>query len=140
MKALSSYINFVPLAISFDVKLRTDSLNDTFKLWQSVVQTFYKVYAYSFEFGGMRIPVQLSFPEQIPNDKQIEFSYGSTQKYIETSFSLNIETYFPQKDLSTERFRGNLMQAGIKVSTKLDEKIPPYDDSSLFGPVKTPTS
>jgi hypothetical protein len=140
MKALSSYTNFIPLTITFDVKLRTDTLNDTFKIWQSVIQTFYKVYSYSFEFGGLRIPVQISFPEQVPNDKQIEFSYGSTQKAIETSFTINMETYFPQKDLSTERFRGNLMQAGIRVNTKIDEDIPPFDDTSLFGPIKTPSN
>jgi hypothetical protein len=89
-------------------------------LFQSAVQTFYKVYDFSVEFGGMRIPVQVGFPEDYPNDKQLEFSYGSTQKFIETKFSITAETYFPQKDLATERFRGNLMQAGIRFNLRVD--------------------
>ena len=89
------------------------------------------VFSYSVEYGGMRIPVQVGFPEQYPNDKQIEFSYGSTQKWIETKFGVTVETYFPQKNLATERFRGNLMQAGIRLQMNIDEVISP-EDKSLF--------
>jgi hypothetical protein len=80
----------------------------------------------------MRIPVQVGFPEQYQNDKQIEFSYLSTQKYIETTFSIQVETYYPQKDLETERFRGNLMQAGIRLRISADETINRDRDPSLF--------
>jgi len=43
-------------------------------------------------------------------------------KFITNSFSVQVQTYFPEKDLTTERFRGNLMQAGIRAVQKLDEK------------------
>jgi len=132
MKAFSSYTTSVPLAMTFDVKLRADTLLDTFKIFQSVIQVFYKVFSFSVEFGGMRVPVQVGFPEQYPNDKQIEFSYLNTQKYIETSFIIAVETYYPQKDLATERFRGNLMQAGIRLKISTDDKINSESDPSLF--------
>jgi hypothetical protein len=131
MKAPSAYTNFIPLSLTFDITIRTDTLLDTFKIFQSSIQSFYKVYSFSVEFGGMRIPVQVGFPEQYPNDKQIEFSYGSTQKWIETKFSVTVETYFPQKNFQTERFRGNLMQAGIRLQINLDDPII-GSDSSLF--------
>jgi hypothetical protein len=132
MKAYSSYMTSIPLSMNFEVRMRADTLLDTFKIFQSVIQTFYKVFTYSFEFGGMRIPVQVGFPEQYQNDKQIEFSYLNSQKYIETTFSIAIETYYPQKDLQTERFRGNLMQAGIKLKLSTDETTILPGDSSLF--------
>lgn len=132
MKAFSSYTTSIPLAMTFDVRLRADTLLDTFKIFQSVVQVFYKVFSYSFEFGGMRIPVQVGFPEQYQNDKQLEFSYLNTQKYIETTFTISVETYYPQKDLETERFRGNLMQAGIRLKISTDETTNFPGDSSLF--------
>lgn len=121
MKALSAYTKSIPLSLSFDVTLRIDTLLDTFKVFQSVVSTFYKVYDYSFEYGGMKIPVQVGFPETYPNDKQLEFSYSATQKWIETKFTVQVETYYPQKDLQTERFRGNLMQAGIRLNLSFGE-------------------
>jgi hypothetical protein len=85
MKAFSAYTSSIPLIMSFDIKLRADTLLDTFKIFQSVIQTFYKVYSFNVEFGGMRVPVQVGFPEQYQNDKQLEFSYLSSQKYIETT-------------------------------------------------------
>ena len=104
----------------------------TFKIFQSVIQVFYKVFSFSVEFGGMRVPVQVGFPEQYPNDKQLEFSYLNTQKWIETSFTIAVETYYPQKDLETERFRGNLMQAGIKLKVSTGEETILPGKSSLF--------
>jgi len=132
MKAYSAYTTSIPLSMTFDVKLRADTLLDTFKIFQSVIQVFYKVFSFSVEFGGMRVPVQVGFPEQYQNDKQLEFSYQNTQKWIETSFSLSVETYYPQKDLETERFRGNLMQAGIRLKISTDEQTNFPGNSSLF--------
>jgi hypothetical protein len=131
MKALSAYTNAIPLALTFDITLRTDTLVDTFKIFQSVISTFYKVYDFSVEYGGIRIPVQAGFPETYPNDKQLEFSYATTQKYIETKFTVQAETYYPQKDLQTERFRGNLMQAGIRLNLGVDDANQSID-KSLF--------
>ena len=132
MKAFSAYTSSIPLIMSFDIKLRADTLLDTFKIFQSVIQTFYKVYSFNVEFGGMRVPVQVGFPEQYQNDKQLEFSYLSSQKYIETTFSIVVETYYPQKDIATERFRGNLMQAGIRLKLSTDETTNLPGESSLF--------
>jgi hypothetical protein len=78
----------------------------------------------------MKIPVQVGFPESYDNDKQQEFTYQSVQKRIQFSFNLQLETYYPQKDLSTERFRGNLMQAGIRAKTDLG--IVPPDNSQIL--------
>jgi hypothetical protein len=36
------------------------------------------------------------------------------------SFNVAVQTYFPEKDITTERFRGNLMQAGIKMVQKVN--------------------
>lgn len=132
MKAYSAYTTSIPLSMSFDIKLRADTLLDTFKIFQAVIQTFYKVFSFNVEFGGMRIPVQVGFPEQYQNDKQLEFSYSNTQKWIETNFSIAVETYYPQKDLETERFRGNLMQAGIRLKISTDETTNLPGNSSLF--------
>jgi len=122
MKTFSAYTKPVPLTISFDIRIITDTMLDAFKIYQSVITTFYKTYTFSFEFQGLRIPAIAGFPEQIPNDKQFEFTYSNSQKFITSSFSVEVQTYFPEKDLTTERFRGNLMQAGIRAVQKLDER------------------
>jgi len=131
MKAHSAYTNNIPLALDFLIRIRIDTLLDSFKIFQAVLGTFTKVDQYSFEYDGTRISVQVGFPEQYENDKQFEFSYGAQQQHIELSFSLAVESYFPQRDLATERFRGNLMQAGIKVQTNVGSNL--SEDSSLIN-------
>jgi hypothetical protein len=130
MRAFSSYMKSIPLTGSFSVVIKVDTLLDAFKLFQSTINTFYKVLHFSFEHEGMKIPVQVGFPESYDNDKQQEFTYQSVQKRIQFSFNLQLETYYPQKDMSTERFRGNLMQAGIRAKTDLG--IVPPDNSQIL--------
>jgi hypothetical protein len=115
MKTFSAYTNSVPLALTFSVRMKVDTLLDAFKIYQSVITTFYKTYSFSFEFDGYRIPAQVGFPESYDMTKQLEFSYNNLPQLIEFNFSVAVETYFPEKDLTTERFRGNLMQAGIRM-------------------------
>ena len=122
MKTFSSFTNSVPLNLTFNVALKTDTLLDAFKLYQSVITAFYKTYPFSFEYEGFRIPCQIGFPESYEMNKQLEFAYANAQKYIEFTFSVVVETYFPEKDLSTEKFRGNLMQAGIKMEEIVNKK------------------
>lgn len=121
MKTYSSYTNSIPLNVSFNVAMKIDTMLDAFKIYQSVIPTFYKTYTYSFEYGGFRIPVQVGFPESYEINKQLEFTYASNE-YIQLNFSVAVETYFPEKDLSTEKFRGNMMQAGIKMNEVMGKK------------------
>jgi hypothetical protein len=122
MKTLSSFTKPIPLTVDFDIKIICDSVLDSFKIYQSAITTFYKTYTFSFEFEGFRIVAIAGFPEAITSDKQYEFTYGNSQKVITNSLSVQVQTYFPEKDLTTERFRGNVMQAGIRAVQKLDEK------------------
>lgn len=115
MKTFSSFTNSVPLNFTFNVQIKIDTLLDAFKIFQSVITTYYKTYSFSFEYEGFRVPAQVGFPESYEMNKQLEFTYQSNPRYIEFSFQLLVESYFPEKDLTTERFRGNLMQAGIRM-------------------------
>jgi len=131
MKTFSSFTNSIPLSIAFNVAVKVDTLLDAFKIFQSVLTTFYKTYQFSFEYEGFRIPAQVGFPDAYEINKQLEFTYQSNPQFIDFNFSIAVETYFPEKDLTTERFRGNLMQAGIRmeevfsknVKTKTDREI-----------------
>lgn len=130
MRAFSSYLKSIPLTGTFSVVIKTDTLLDAFKLFQSTLLTFYKVTQFSFEYGGMKIPVQVGFPESYDNDKQQEFTYQTIQKRIQFSFNLQFQSFYPQKDLTTERFRGNLMQAGIRAKTDVGN-VPDIDTQIL---------
>jgi hypothetical protein len=122
MKTFSSFTNSVPLSFNYNCTIKIDTVLDSFKIFQSVITTFYKTFQGSFEYSGLRIPFQVGFPESYEMNKQFDFTYSTNPQFIDFNFQLAVETYFPEKDLRTERFRGNLMQAGIRVDQVISEK------------------
>jgi hypothetical protein len=134
MVTFSSYLYPIPLGISITAKIKADTTLDAFKIQQSVLEILYKRFVYYFDYKGFKIPVQVSLgdspPDKQPNNFQI--SYGSQRgEAITLSFSMELETYLPNIDRTTERFRGNLMQGGIKLSVELGTAPP--DNSTIIS-------
>jgi hypothetical protein len=133
MKTFSSYVNPIPLGIQINAKIKADTTLDAFKIQQSVLEILYKRFVYYFNYKGFRIPVQVSLQDS-PPDKQpnnFQMGYGTQRgEAITLSFSMDLETYLPQLDLTTERFRGNLMQGGIKLNVEIGKA--PEDKSTII--------
>lgn len=133
MKTFSSYLNPVPLKIQINAKIKADTTLDAFKIQQSVIEILYKRFVYYFSYKNIRIPVQVSLPDAPPDKQPNNFtmSYGSQRgEAITLSFAMDLETYLPQFDLTTERFRGNLMQGGIKLNVEFGTA--PADNSTII--------
>jgi hypothetical protein len=135
MVTYSSYFNPIPLRIQINGKIKVDTTLDAFKVQQSVLEILYKRFIYYFYYKGFRIPVQVSMPDSVP-DKQpnnFQMSYGSQRgEAITLSFAMDLETYLPDLDLTTERFRGNLMQGGIKLNVEFGT-VPPDNSQIISG-------
>lgn len=133
MRAYSAYLSPIPIDATFNLKIKVDTTTDALKIQARVIEVLFKNFIYYFEYNGFRIPVQVSLPDTVPEKtpNQFAFSYGSTRgEGITLTLSVNTETYLPQLDLSTERFRGNLMQGGIKVKTEIGSV--PEDNSTIL--------
>ena len=94
--------------VNFDAKIIVDNLNKTFKATEKLFDTFYSNRVMYFQYRGMRIPALFVFPDQATNDKAYKFSYTDNNK-ITITFQIEIETYFPSFDKTTEMFRGNVI-------------------------------
>jgi len=97
IQTFNAYLNSLPLKMDFDIEIRTDTMVEAFKIVQAILDTFYKVRIFNVEFRGFMIPCQISFPENYPIERAMEFSYPSENK-INFTFSLEIETYYPVID------------------------------------------
>jgi len=104
----NAYLNAIPLTMTFDVIITTDTSLDAFKIQQAMLETFYKTQVYSVNFRGFRVPCQVGFSEDYNLEKTFDFSYGDEQK-VKFKLSLEVETYYPVIDPKTERFNGNRM-------------------------------
>ena len=72
-----------------------------------------------FQYRGMRIPALFVFPDQATNDKAYKFSYTDNNK-ITISFQIEIETYFPSFDKTTEVYRGNVIDQFLNKTVDKD--------------------
>ena len=112
IKAYSAYLNPIPLTILFDVEIRSSSFTEALKIIQQAIDTFYKVVIYAVDFNGLRIPCQVGFSQDYSVEKPVTYSYGEDNN-ISVKFTLEMETYQPVFDKTSERFRGNIMDHGI---------------------------
>jgi len=94
IQTYNAYLNSIPIDMTFDVAIRTDTITDSFKIMQAVLEVFYRVQIFNTTFKGLMIPCQVGFPESYPIEKAFEFAYPADSK-IEMTFSLSLETYFP---------------------------------------------
>jgi hypothetical protein len=125
-KAYSARLYSLPLKVSFDAKIIVDNLNKTFKATEKLFDLFYSNRVMYFQYRGIRIPALFVFPDQATNDKAYKFSYTDNNK-ITITFQIEIETYFPSFDKTTEMFRGNVIDQILtktidKDSGQLDSK------------------
>lgn len=135
MKTFSSYLNPIPLKLTFDVKIKTNTTLDAFKIQQSCIEILYKRFVYYFNYHNVRVPVQVVLPDAFPNKQPNTFTitYNSLHGEAFTlNFNLDLETYLPQFDYVTEKFRGNLMQGGIKLNVEIG-KTPPDNSTIIKG-------
>jgi hypothetical protein len=110
VKAFSAYITNIPLKLSIDATIVVDSLNDSLKIIQKIIETFYMAYSYTIDYKGFRIESRVGFPNDYGIERPLQFSYGEDNK-INITFPLQIESMHTFPDLLTERFRGNVMSA-----------------------------
>lgn len=109
MKAYSSRLYSLPMTIKFDLKIKSDNLNKTFKIIEKIFDFYYKNRVLYFQYRGIRIPAQITFPESITNDKKYAFSY-TDDTYVNISFSIDMETYYPSFEDSSTMYKGNVIQ------------------------------
>jgi len=116
LQQFNSYLNSLPISMTFSVEIEVDSSLDAFKVEQAIMETFYKVQVFSVNFRGFRIPCQAAFADEYGVEKTFEFTYQTNAK-IMVKFDIALETYYPVLDSTTERSNANrISQGGNSVS------------------------
>lgn len=109
MKAYSSRLYSLPMSIKFDAKIKVDNLNKAFKITEKIFDFYYKNEVLYYQYRGIRIPAQITFPEAVTNDKKYSFTYAD-DTYVNLAFSMDMETYYPSFDDSSTMYKGNVIR------------------------------
>lgn len=138
LQTFSSYINSIPLIINYECSIETDTYLDALKIRQVILEIFYAVQVFYVTYKGVKVPCQVSFPESVGLEKTFEYTYGDETKTF-LNFDLEMQTYQPVFDKSTERHNSNRMQkigTGISVDKKLISSIEirlPLENDEFFS-------
>ena len=128
----NSYLNSIPISMTFNVKILVDTIIDAFKINQEIIRVFYKTMVFRVNFGGVVVPSQSGFPENYAIDKQFEYSYGD-QERISLSFDIEVETYYPIFDKKQEMFAGSRIEK-TKVNASAFGASGPSLSTTLIDP------
>lgn len=101
---------WVPLLLTFDVTVYTDSILDQLKCVTEIIKTFFKNKSYQVDLSYVRIPSVISFPDDYTNERTIEFSF-TDKKEFKTTFSLTVKSFIPIFKDGTAIFAGNVMES-----------------------------
>lgn len=111
VQAFNSMLNVIPITIQFNAEVICNTLLESLKISQAVIGTFYKAEKFEVDYAGFMVPCQAGFSEDFQTQKQLEYTYGNGEDKIITSFTIETECYMPVPDITTERWRGNVMNS-----------------------------
>jgi len=113
VKAFNSMLNNIPLSLTFDAQIISNGLLESMKITQAAIGAFYKAAKFNVDYNGFMVPCQAGFSEDFQTEKQLQFTYGDGEDKITMRFTIEVETYLPVPDITSERWRGNVMDRGI---------------------------
>jgi hypothetical protein len=126
LEGFISYLYSMPLNVRFDLELWADTQLTGLKIEQEIRETFYKNVTYYVYYKGMRVGCTAGFPEEIVVEKNINYSFESDNK-VKLTFQLEVETYQPVFDKTTEMPAANNIKAFTYRLYDKDEK----DDGAI---------
>lgn len=110
----------VPMLMNVECTVYLDSILDQFKCSEAIIKTFYKNKIYQVDIGYTRIPCLIMFPDELANERTVEFSF-TDKKEFKVSFSLQIKSHLPIFRPETEIFAGSTMQKFVQSTA-----VPPF--------------
>jgi len=138
---LQSYVSFlysIPLTISFDCEMIIDTQVTALKVEQAIREEFYKTKTFYVYYKGMRLGCTSGFPEDITTDKLIEYSFESDNT-IKIKFNIEVETYQPVFDPTTEMDANNYMK-GIGLRMYGEDDIGNVEKNDGAIQIKSPAA
>lgn len=119
-KAVSAYLYPLPMQMSFAVEIHSKTLNQMFKIVDSIFEELYKQNTAPFQFKGVKIPGQFQIEDSVTNEKKFEFSYNDDKTAI-NKFNIQLECFYPIFDTSTEMDKSKRIRQFVASITEVSE-------------------
>jgi len=108
LQTMRSFLYYIPLNISFNCEVWTDTQITALKVEQTIREVFFKTVTFYIYYKGMRLGCTAGFPDEVTIEKNINYSFENNNK-IKITFTIQVESYQPVFDTTTETNANNYM-------------------------------
>ena len=113
MQGFVSDFEMIPVVIGLDIEVLLSSQLDIFKVTEAIIKRMYKSNYYNVEVGHIeeglyRLAAYYAMPDDYSIEKPIEYGFDDKGNH-KITFSLEVNSFIPSFDYSTERHVGNRM-------------------------------
>lgn len=131
MQSYMAEFDMIPIVLGVDVTIVLSSQLDIFKVTEAIIKKLYRSNYYNVEVGHLeeglyRISSEYAVPDDYSMERPVEFGFGEKEDFRVT-FSLEVNSFIPSFDFSTERHAGNRMyeigSVGNNESGKTSESV-----------------
>lgn len=116
VRLMSAKCQFIPVNINFEVKIKCTSFVERMKVWQEVVRQLYKTIRFNIRFEGFaKLPALAQFPEGMDLTKEFQWAFPAADDNTRPllSFDIEVRSYMPDIDFTTERKFEEKMNKGV---------------------------
>lgn len=133
VKSYTGTIMAVPINVTLSLEILTNNLGEQFKVWQNLIKTLYFSFKFNIFFDGVIIPCEVSFPDNIENNKNFDFKNLDLMDNHIIKLGLDVETSLPV--ISNKMFKGNRIEKFQvnNIITPDQEQIEIYHSGSIQG-------
>jgi len=111
LQTFRSFLYSLPLIVKLDCELTVDTYVTALKIEQAIREKFYKTTTFYVYYKGMRVGCTVGFQDNgTTTEKLIDYNFSTSPNKITQKFSLEIETYQPVFDPTTEMNNNNTIK------------------------------
>lgn len=119
-RMMSARTWFIPINLNFEVKIKCSSQIERMKIWQEAIRKLYKTIKFNIRFEGFpKLPAMASFPEGMDLSKEFQWTFPAPDDNTRPllTFDIEVRTYLPDIDATTERKFEEKMNKGVVPSS-----------------------
>jgi hypothetical protein len=113
LKTYTANLFSIPILLNYNIEIRISTVTDQFKVAEVLVREYFKNRTFHVNVNNVVIACTMKLPETFEGERTMEFGFD-TDKIINITFSIDVESYMAHFDSNTEIFIGNRISEGVQ--------------------------
>lgn len=105
---VAAQVKSVPVKLTFQLDVITNSEIDVFKAWQIYMEGLWMYKYFTFDYRRFPINAVFNFVGDMDNPIAREYNFGTSKELIKSTYNFEVNTFFPIFDENNEQYANNV--------------------------------